>query len=169
MDALLTRFGAVSRTSGIQYWSVTEKRWRTLITEAHAVQPNAGETRTDFSAAEFSPGNLLSFSQADTGSGRVIYRMRTLSRTSTRVVIETENASTIRFLLVPLFHPGDLQSVYILEHQADDVWLYYDLTRIGTGASPLTDGHTDSGINRAVAFFRHLAGTPTNQEPPPAP
>ena len=36
-DAVLGRFGAVSRLRGIRYWSVSDKDWRTLITDAFAV------------------------------------------------------------------------------------------------------------------------------------
>ena len=58
-----------------------------------------------------------------------------------------------------------LQSTFFLERlPASGAWGYYGLWGIRTNA--LTSGHEASSINRAVAMFRHLAGIPTDQEPP---
>jgi hypothetical protein len=46
------------------------------------------------------------------------------------------------------------------------VWGYYGLWGIRAGA--LTSGHEASSVNRALAFYRHVAGIPTDQEPPAA-
>jgi cardiolipin synthase A/B len=35
--------------------------------------------------------------------------------------------------------------------------------------SPLTTGNKASAVNRAVAFYRYLAGIPTDKEPPASP
>ncbi len=165
--AVLSRFGAVSGTVGVRYWSVSKKAWEPLITAAHATDA-AGRTRADFSPAEMTPGAALSYSQTDTGAGTVQYRMRVMETGANRVVLTTENAGTIRALLVPLFSPGELQTLTVITRQGGDAWAYNSLTRTGARASGLTDGHEASGINRAVATFRHVAGVPTDQEPPAA-
>jgi len=41
--------------------------------------------------------------------------------------------------------------------------------RTGKNASLLTAGYEASSINRAVAFYRYLAGIPTDKEPPASP
>ena len=69
---------------------------------------------------------------------------------------------------VTLFHPGEMQSVYFLDRESDNVWRYYSIARTGRNASRLATGHESSSINRAVAFYRSLAGIPTDQEPPAA-
>jgi hypothetical protein len=52
VDGLLARFGAISALAGIQYWSVTEGGWRTLITHATALDgPDATRPRADFTLA----------------------------------------------------------------------------------------------------------------------
>jgi hypothetical protein len=61
-----------------------------------------------------------------------------------------------------------MQSVYFLDRESADVWRYYGMTRTGRNASRLTTGHSSSSINRAVAFYRSLAGIPTDREPPAA-
>ena len=69
---------------------------------------------------------------------------------------------------VPLFSPGEVQSVYFLDREPDNVWRYYSVARTDKKANSLTAGHEASSINRAVAYYRHLAGIPTGQEPPAA-
>ena len=49
-----------------------------------------------------------------------------------------------------------------------NIWRYYSIARTGRNASRLATGHESSSINRAVAFYRSLAGIPTDQEPPAA-
>ncbi len=165
---VLARFGAISQLAGVRYWTVTAKRWQTLIERAHALDA-AGRPRADYTAAEFVPGHDLPFSQTDNDGGAVPYRMHVVSVSPGRIILRSENTATIRYLLVPLFSPGELQSLYVLTSDGGDMWTYASLTRIGAGASGLTDGHADSGINRAVAMYRHIAAIPTDREPPAAP
>ncbi len=167
-DAVLGRFGAVSTSVGVRYWSVTAKRWETLITAAHALDA-AVRPRADFGPLEMQPGRTLTYNQTDNGAGAVTYRMRVRAADMNRVVLTTENASTIRFLFVPLFSPGELQTLYVIDRRDGNEWAYASLTRTAAGASGLTDGHTASALNRAVAMFRHVAGVRTDQEPPAAP
>ena len=74
----------------------------------------------------------------------------------------------MRYLLLTLFHPAEVQSIYFLDRESDGVWRYYALSRTGRNASRLAAGHEASSVNRAVAFYRYLAGIPTDQEPPAA-
>ena len=74
----------------------------------------------------------------------------------------------MRYSFVTLFHPGEMQSIYFLDRESADVWRYYSIARTGRNASRLAAGHESSSINRAVAFYRSLAGIPTDQEPPAA-
>jgi hypothetical protein len=170
-EDLLARFGAVSTLTTIRYWSVSDKRWRTLITGASALSgPAAASRRPDFGVAEMRGGTDLYLAQDDNRStGDVVYRMRVREITPDRLVVETENVGAVRYLLLPLAGPGDLQVLHFLERLGPGEWGYYGLARTGAGASPLLGGHEASHVNRAVALFRHLAGLPTDQGPPPAP
>ena len=40
-------------------------------------------------------------------------------------MFEVENATTIRYLLIPLFEPGQVQSIYYLEEEGASLWRYY--------------------------------------------
>ena len=166
-DGLRHRIGAVSETKGMFYWSATQKQWQKLILEAYASPGrDSNQHRPDFSIDEIAEGRTLFFQQEDNRFGKVLYRMRIRSASTGRLVFEVENATTIRYLLIPVFEPGQVQSIYYLEQEAAGLWRYYCIARTSGKAGGFIAGHEASAINRAVAFYRHLAGIPTDQEPP---
>jgi len=167
LDGLRRRIGAVSETAGMLYWSATQKRWQKLILEAHASPgPDSDRSRPDFSVEEIAEGRTLFLQQEDNLFGTVTYRMRIRRASAGSLVFDLENATTIRYLRIPLFQPGEVQSIYYLEREAADVWRYYAIARSNGRATGLMAGHEASAINRAVAFYRRLAGIPSDREPP---
>lgn len=169
-EGLLRRIGAISGLSGIRYWSTTHKRWQTLIIDAHALSDATGaRRREDFSPEEMAEGRTLYFQQEDNLTGTAIYRMRIRSASPDRLVVDTENTGAVRYLLMPVFRPGDMQSITFLDRESEHVWRYYGILRTGRSASRLAAGSEASSINRAVAFYRYLAGIPTDKEPPASP
>ena len=166
---MLRHIGAISQLAGVRYWSTTHKRWQTFILDAHALSAaQSGQRRKDFAPEEMKAGAELYFEQTDNISGKIIYRLHVLEASAGRIVFDVDNASPVRHLLIPVFHPGDMQSIYFLDRESDHVWRYYNIVRTGRNASRLISGTEASEINRAVAFYRHLAGIPTDQEPPAA-
>lgn len=166
-DGLLRRIGAISELAGMRYWSTTHQQWQTLIVSAHALTgPSPGYRRRNFAPDEMQGGQVLYLEQADNLSGTAIYRMHIVEASADRLVFEVENVSVMRYFLVTLFHPGEMQTIYFLDRESADVWRYYSITRTGRNASRLATGHQSSSINRAVAFYRSLVGIPTDQEPP---
>ena len=166
---LLRHIGAVTELSGMRYWSTTGKQWKTLIVDAHALtDTQATHRRLDFTPEEMKAGNILYLEQVDNLSGAAVYRMRITEASEDRIVFDVENVRTMRYFFVTLFPPGEMQSIYFLDRESDGVWRYYSIARTGVNASRLATGHEASSINRAVAFYRSLAGIPTDQEPPPA-
>jgi hypothetical protein len=157
---LLMRFAAQSRWRGLRYWSDTEGRWETLIHDATALAgPDAAQRRPDFTAAEMLAGQPLYLAQRDNRSSRaVVYRMRVRDSTPDRLVVATDNVSTVWLVILPLFGPGDLESVYILDRLAPGLWGYYALSAVRAGlAGP--GGHEASYVNRALALYRYISGT----------
>ena len=124
--------------------------------------------RVDFSPEELKPGTVLYYEQVDNLAGKAVYRMHIDEASENRIVFDVENVSTMKYLMLTLFHPGELQTIYFLDRDTQDIWRYYAMSRSGINASSLTSGKEASSINRAVAFFRHLAGIPTDLEPPAA-
>jgi len=170
VDDLLGRIGAISTLPGVRYWSTTDRKWRVLIVDAAALLSSARSSRRqDFSAAELASGQEYLYLENDSRSGEVVYRIQVRERSQGHAVITTENLTPIRFLLVTLFKPGALQSVEFIDEIAPGIWGVYLLVRTNEGASWLAGENERSYINRAAAVFRHLAGIPTDQEPPAAP
>ena len=170
VEGLLRRIGAISEHTGMRYWSTTHNRWQTLIISAYALSDTTGDRRReDFSPGEMAEGKSLYFQQEDNLVGKAIYRMRIQSASPDRLVFDTENTGTMRYLLLPMFPPGGMQSITFLDRESQDVWRYYSITRTSRDASMVIAGYGTSSINRAVAFYRYLAGIPTDKEPPAAP
>jgi len=168
-EGLLRRIGAISELTGVRYWSTTHKQWQTLIVEAHAASGPAGDTRRkDFLPDEIGREQVVYFAQQDNLIGKATYRMRIVSASPDRIVFDTENISAMKYFFVTLFPPGELQAIYFLERESEDTWRYYSIARAGRKASSFTTGHEASLVNRAVAYYRSLAGIPTDKEPPAA-
>jgi hypothetical protein len=169
VEGLLRHIGAPSNLAGMRYWSTTHKQWQTLIVTATALTGSPpAQRREDFTPDEMNAGQILYLEQVDNLSGKATYRMHIAEASADRLVFDVENVSVMRYFFVTLFHPGEMQSIYFLDRESDDVWRYYSLARTGRNASRLAAGHESSSINRAVAFYRSLVGIPTDQEPPAA-
>ena len=157
---LLARFGAISKLTGLRYWSVTRGRCRELIEEAYALAgPEQDQRRADFAPEEMVPGKDLYFFQDDNGpAGGAVYRMRLREVAPDRLVLEIENVSAIKLLLAPLFEPGELHALYFIERDQGGGWTYYSLSGATAGVSPLARAHDASYVNRALALYAHVAG-----------
>jgi hypothetical protein len=168
-EGLLRHIGAISELTGLRYWSTTHHEWRTFIVNAFALSDSRlGQRRADFTVDELRLGKLFYFEQIDNLSGQTVYRMKIVDASASRIVFEVENASTMHYHFIPVFHPGELQSMYFLDRESDTVWRFYSIMRTGKSASGLIARNESSSINRAVAFYRHLVGIPDTQEPPGA-
>ena len=168
-ESLLRHIGAISELAGLRYWSTTHKQWQTLVVDAYALtDAQSGQRREDFTPEEMKEGKILYFEQADNLSGRAIYRMDIVEASAGRLVFDVENVSTMHYLLIPIFHPGEMQSVYFLDRESENVWRYYSIVRTGKNANKLIAGNESSSVNRAIAFYRYIVGIPTDQEPPAA-
>jgi hypothetical protein len=168
-EDLLRRIGAISTLAGVRYWSTTHSQWRTLVVDAYALSAlQAGQRRKDFTPDELKEGSTLYFEQIDNLSGKAIYRMQIVKSAPRHIVIDVENASIMRYLFMPILHSGEMQSISFLDRESDDVWRYYSIVRTGKSANRLIARNESSAVNRAVAFYRHLVGIPTDQEPPAA-
>lgn len=168
-EGLLRHIGAISELAGMRYWSTTHKQWQTFIVEAHALTGSQlRQRRGDFTPDEVKEGKVLYYEQADNLSGKAIYRMHIAEASADRIVYEAENVGTMRYLFMTLAHPGEMQSIYFLDRESENVWRFYSIVRVGKNANGLIMGNESSAINRAVAFYRYLVGIPTGQEPPAA-
>jgi hypothetical protein len=161
-DEILARVGGVSRLKSVRYWSVTGKHWKDLLSSAQAVTAANGKARADFSAEEIRTGQDFHFVLND----NTTYRGRVTQATKDRIAFAIENLTSLKFMLMSLFSPGDIKFFCIIARQPGGAWTYHSLVRIGAEATGMGAADGGSYINRAVAYYRHIAGIPTNQEPP---
>ena len=169
MDALRRKIGAISQMSGMLYWSTSHQRWQPLIASARALAGPAGDKpRQDFTLDELVVGRSLYLEEEDDLLGKAAYRLRIVNLSGSRLVFAMENSSAIRAMGIPLFQPGEVQAIYFLERGPNQIWRYYGIARTSGQATMLMRGHEASLINRAVAFYRYLAGIPLDREPPAA-
>ena len=172
-EGLRRRIGAVSALTGLLYWSTTSKRWQALIVEAHAATAaSSDQRRGDFSLDEITEGRTLYLHQGDNLLGKAVYRLRIIKASADHLVFSTDNSSAVQSLAIPLFRPGELESITFLEREPNpssrNVWSYYSLVRMSGLGTTLLSGREASLINRAVALYRYMARIPADKEPPAA-
>lgn len=168
IDDIAARLGAVSATVGLPYWSVTDRAWKPLVSDAVALRsPDAADARPDFGAQEILGGDTLYFAQNDTRSwGTNVYRMRALETSSDGLVAETDNVSSIKLGPVTLFPAHAVTSVAFVRRLEGSTWGYFGLSVIRDGAFAARE---KSLINRQAALYRFLIGEAPDGEPPLAP
>jgi hypothetical protein len=165
-EGLLARLGAISSLTTVKYWSVTEGKWKQLITAASALKGSDGwERRSDFTATELSDGKPRHFIQYDNRStGGSVYRMQATDVGKDALRVTVRNTSAVSFFFVTAYEPGDLRSVHVLRPAGKGVWRYFGLAGLRGGS--LGGIGKSSAVNRAVAMYRHLARLPTDGAPP---
>jgi len=164
-DKLLDRIGAVSTLRGIRYWSVTDKEWRVLVTEAAGLDgPDSKDRRPDFGASEMKLGRDLFFVQRDSRTtGEIVYKMSVREAGADHLVVEMKNVTPVRQFVVTLFGPGEIRFLYFLDRRGARAWGIFALLSVN---SSFAESNAASFINRAAAFYRHFTGVPTDGAPP---
>jgi len=165
---MAARFGAVSATQGLRYWSVTAQRWRPIVSDARALRgPADNLVRPDFSADEVLSGEPLYFLQDDTRStGKNLYVMKARQISPDELMAASYNVTRIKLFLITVFEAESLSAIHYLRRLAPGEWGYFGVS--AARALPATNSER-SFVNRAAAFYRYLAGIPSDKEPPMAP
>ena len=139
--ALARRLTSISTLTDIVYWSSSRGRWRKLFEEAVALsQPDSKATRADFVEGDFVPdARLYYWLKEDNPTAGVVYEVTVHERTPNRIVFETSNATPVKAKLLvfraEIAAPGEYRQLYYIEHERDDIWLYYSLVRMGEAGS----------------------------------
>jgi hypothetical protein len=170
-DDLLTRIGAISDLRSVMYWSAVRGRWRPLFTDAAAVTGPDGEARrADFAPAELIEHGTVYFMQDEYGMvGPAVIGLTLLAHEPDRLVVALRNHSSVGMGFMRLLDPGESEAVFFLQRAATGSWQLYALSRTRSLPGFLPFNVQQSALNRAAALYRHLAGLPTDAEPPLAP
>lgn len=168
VEQIASRLGAISPTRGLLYWSVTDSRWRELISNAYALNsPDSSDRRADFTEQEVLSGETLYFAQNDTRSwGLNVYGIHAISSSPDHLVFKSYNSSPVRLGPVTLLKPDNAQSVIFIHRLNNITWTIFTLSVIKN--SVLT-ARKASIINRQAAFYRLLTGQAPDSDPPLAP
>lgn len=177
IDALADRVARVSALTTIRFYSVRDEEWQPLFVQAYALGEGAYETpvqarRPDFTAADIQTGFTTRFWKEENSLlSPVVYRLAVRERTPDRLVYTIVNENVVKALFLRAIEPGELRQLYVIERDPDsasgDVWRYYSLVEARTRTGPFRLS-ARSYINRAGAYYRYMAGIPTDLEPPPA-
>ena len=168
VDEIAARLGSISKTQDLPYWSVTDRDWRKLVSDAFALDSrDTDAVRSDFTAQEMISGQTMYFAQNDTRSwGLNVYSVRAINSSQNHLVLESDNVSPVRLGPVTLFEPYDVRSVVFINRLDDTTWTYFSLAVIRQSAVAARE---KSLINRQAAFYRFLIGQAPDQDPPLAP
>jgi uncharacterized protein DUF6675 len=170
LDELADRLVAVSQHPSIRIWAVTRQEWRPLALDAWALDGPADKMRRpDPSGGALLPGRDFFYAENTDVGGRSVYRLHVAEHTADRIVLTTENVTAIRAAIVTLFEPGALQVATVLSRDGPGSWNLYEISRAGADSSSFVASYQSSYLNRLEAMRRHLAGVPTDRDPPIAP
>jgi hypothetical protein len=176
IEELAGRVGAISNHTSIRYFSVRDEEWQPLFRQAYAIDDlvstaPASARRGDFAAADVQTGRTMRFWQEENSLlSPVTYRLTIRERTENRLVYTIVNETAGKAMFLRAIEPGEFRQLYVLERDESEgnVWRYYSLAEARTKMGPFNLS-SRSYINRAGAYFRYIAGLPTDMEPPPAP
>jgi len=161
---LLAKLGTVSEHTTIDYWSVSDRRWRPLLEEAYALKgPDRQLARGDFTFAELESGKTLHLLYDDAEPvGPVVNSVEIVAVDDASFTITSRNLTTARLIGLPIAAPGDISSYLSVEHEGDDVYRYFALHSSALSMPLLRKSNQ---INRAVAVYHYIAGIDTDQRP----
>jgi hypothetical protein len=168
LASLAERIGAISSMREIRYWSADKKAWRPVVNDASALtSPSPLSRRDDFKAGDLNQGARLYYRETDEDDHETVYRLDVLANSADSLVLANENITPIKRFVFTIFKPSTLQSIVILQRLSANTFGVYMLNRTDKRASPLSDGHEETYLNRALAFYRKLIGAKTDLETPP--
>lgn len=108
---------SIQTMEGIEYWSASRQRMRTLYETAQFVDPDSRTTRIDPPALpqRLAPGYsriFYAFMKDLTFGGNVMKYSVELGESS--LSVRSENASTMKYMLLPLVGPGGMKSDIVM-------------------------------------------------------
>lgn len=120
---LFNTLRAVGTMQGLTYWSASRGVDRVLFTESHAVAGPDDLAPLPDPVDSVLPSSDLRWSlQVDQTFGRHLY-LGTYTNRPDHLVVRTENADTISYLLIPVMRPGGMVTVCVFVPFPDGVLL----------------------------------------------
>jgi hypothetical protein len=148
---------AVSTMEGLTYWSASRGKERVLFTLSHVVAGMSDSSpRPDPVALELPSADRLYSLQVDQTFGRHFY-LGTYENRADHLIVRTENADVISYLLLPVMRPGGMVTVSVLVPFPDGVLLAGLLCSKTTMPVVDREGREASLLNRLAALSNWIA------------
>jgi hypothetical protein len=162
-DAVAGRVARVSNYRLIRYYSQHRERWRPMVKDAFSLTEHRGafadpakHRRNDFGEADLEAGRVLRYWVKDNSLlGGVVYRLTVRERTDDRLVFDIENETALTFVMVDVVPAGEFRQLHIFEREDGEQWRYYALAMARV---KWFRPSVESFANRALSYFRHMAG-----------
>jgi len=166
---IIERIVGFSKLPNIQYWSVSKGEWRQLfVSGATLGNADTDDTKDDVSTDKIRTGSeLLYYQDENTILGPVIFKMTIREWTLDRFVFTSTNVTPFSAMFLDAVKPGGFDQYYVIERNGKETWRYYSVARSDISFNLLAPSKASS-INRAAAYFRHVAGLPYESDTPPA-
>jgi hypothetical protein len=144
---------SISTMKGIQYYSVTRKKMRTLFAESYVVDnPQAQVPEADPVAESIPAESTLFVFQEDLTFGKILYQSRFRYEDGS-FSVQTRNLTTMRYLLLPVVQPGRSLSILVVVPEGNRI-LFYGATGAHTlQFFGLERSREDSSYNRLQALY----------------
>ena len=159
IETIARRVVSFSTLTKIRYWSTSNQEWRNLFDEAGSLsKPDLKSRRDDFTDNNVQTGAQLHYFQDENSFlGPVVFRMKVYERTFDRLVYSSVNTSPFQVALLDAVEAGKFEQYYFIQRGRNDTWTYFSLVRSQMNYAFLAPSPSSS-LNRASAYFRHIAG-----------
>ena len=153
------RVVSFSTLTKMRYWSVSNDEWRPLFDDAGTLSNIGLESRrNDFTSIDVQSGAQFYYFQDESSPlGPVIFLMTIIERSPKRLIFTSINISPFQVPFFDAVKAGGFDQYYIIQKELGQTWTYYSLVRTKMSHAFLAPS-TSSSLNRAFAYFRHIAG-----------
>ncbi|HPS45410.1 MAG TPA: hypothetical protein PK542_13085 [Treponemataceae bacterium] len=143
---------SLSRLEGVQYYSVSRKKMRTLYEKSYCVEGPKTKARVADPVAGSAEGLSVYALQKDLTFGEYVYQY-SYRQTADTVAFFSQNSEAMNFMVLKLIDPGKLR-VSLIVQDLGDYLLVYGLTRADFPAVPAIESRLNASFsNREEAIY----------------
>ena len=143
---------SLSRLQGIQYYSASKKKMRTLYEKSYCVDGVKTKARVADPVAGSADGLSVYALQKDLTFGEYVYQY-SYRQTADSVAFFSQNAEAMSYTVLKLIDPGKLR-VSLIVQDLGDYLLVYGLTRADFPAVPAIESRLNASFsNREEAIY----------------
>ncbi len=144
---------SLSRLKGVEYYSTSRKKMRTLYEKSYVVDGEKTRKRVDDPVDGSADGLTLLAVQKDLTFGEYLYEYK-YRETEDTVAFYSRNLETLSYAIFDLIDPSALRTSLVV-HDMGDYLLIYNLTRVSFTAIPGMEAKVKASFTtRAEAVYK---------------